>query len=272
MLVTTRAFSMLSAVLAVFLCGCSLIGGGKRPPVETIDVGACNPTPCAKITIENLPDLSERFSATARNAIRQRVDAALYLPIDDAAGEISLDRFVASVRDQYEDYIALKDAETKVEWNVTRAASVMFANDDIVSVSVTSVGYLGGAHGFNDTTLLVFNGATGAQLSWGDVISADSRGVFLKAAEAEFRRARGLRAGQSLVDAGFTFEDGSPFSLPGNFAVTDKGIVCHYNPYEVGPYVMGPTEFTVPMDVVGPSLNTNETALKGLCQTEKQLL
>jgi hypothetical protein len=33
--------------------------------------------------------------------------------------------------------------------------------------------------------------------------------------------------------------------------------VCHYNPYEVGPYVMGATDFTVPIEVVMPALRSD---------------
>jgi hypothetical protein len=61
---------------------------------------------------------------------------------------------------------------------------------------------------------------------------------------------------ETLEEAGFTFDDNT-FTLSQNFALTDKGISLHYNPYEVGPYVMGASDFVVPLDVVGPALNTS---------------
>jgi hypothetical protein len=86
--------------------------------------------------------------------------------------------------------------------------------------------------------------------------------VFTKAAESEFRRARNVPPSQTLGEAGFTFENDA-FALPQNFAVTDKGISLHYNPYEVGPYVMGATDCMVPIDVAGPALNTEVIHLAG---------
>lgn len=265
-----RTLSLLSLVLV--LNGCALGTRGRGPATENIAIGSCHPTPCVNVTIETLSNLPEGFSSEAKDAIYAQVDRALYLPIDDDSGEVSRSRFIDSVRAQYEDYLKVKDAEVVVDWNVTRAASILFANESLVSVRVKSVGYLGGAHGFNDETLFVFDGKTGRALGWSDLISSSSRPLFLKAAEAEFKRARGLRTDQSLTDVGFSFENGASFGLPSNFALTDKGIVCHYNPYEVGPYVMGPTDFVVPMDVVGPALNSGETALQGLSTGDKRLL
>jgi hypothetical protein len=250
--------------------GCFLSVRSKEPAVETIQVGACNPLPCAKVTIATLPELPVSFPATARTAIEERVKRALYAPLQETEGEISRERFVQDVRDQYEEYMEVKDPDTVVDWQVSRSAFIIFANQDFASVVVKNEGYLGGAHGFSDEQIFVFDGRSGKALTWDDVLARDSRQIFLKAAEAEFRRARGIKPTEPLDEAGFTFENDT-FALSHNFAITDKGVSLHYNPYEVGPYVMGPTDFMVPIDVARPALNTEVINL-GAGEPRKGLL
>jgi hypothetical protein len=192
----------------------------------------------------------------AQTAIRQRVDRALYAPLDDTAGEITRERFIQSVQAQYDEYMEVKAPETIVDWQVSRSAFIIYANQDFASIVVKNEGYLGGAHGFSEEQIFVFEGTDGKALSWDDILSPDSKEVFVKAAEAEFRRARDIKPSETFVEAGFSFENDT-FTLSDNFAVTDKGILLHYNPYEVGPYVMGATNFMVPIDVARPALKTD---------------
>jgi hypothetical protein len=243
--------------------GCAYSLGAKVPPSETVAIGACDPTPCTKVRIDTLPALPPSFTDAAREKVTKQVDEALYAPLDDAGTEASRDGLIESVRAQFDDYLQEKDPDVVVDWSVERSASLIYSSAEVVSVAVKNRGFLGGAHGFDDERLFVFDAKSGAMLTWDDLISSASRSVFLKAAEAEFRRVRGLAPGASLSEAGFTFEKGDDFELPTNFALTDKGIVCHYNPYEVGPYVMGATDFVVPMDVVRPALTSQASLLLG---------
>jgi hypothetical protein len=70
--------------------------------------------------------------------------------------------------------------------------------------------------------------------------------------EAEFRRARSIRLGQSLQDAGFFILPGQELPLGENFALTDRGMEIQYNPYEVAPYALGETRVRVPSEAVAP--------------------
>ena len=55
----------------------------------------------------------------------------------------------------------------------------------------------------------------------------------------------------SLASAGFTFPDGR-FHVNENVAITPGGVRWHFDPYEIAPYVSGPTDFVVPFDLVRP--------------------
>jgi len=251
---------LLGASLLIATSGCFSATSPQASAVSTYSVGACNPLPCAKITIATLPDLPDTFAPAAVTTIRHRVDDALYAPLEDTEQAITRERLIEGVQAQYDDYMTVKDSETVVDWQLSRSAFIVFANEDFASLVVKNEGYLGGAHGFSDEQLFVFDGKSGKLLTWDDILSPGSREVFVRAAEAEFRRARDIKPGQSLEDAGFTFEGGA-FTLSRNFAVTDRGISLHYNPYEVGPYVMGATDCMVPMDVARPALKLDVSNL-----------
>lgn len=256
----------------LLISGCASSVGVKGPSLENLMIGACNPTPCARVKIETLPELPDSFTDEARERVVNQVNEALYAPLDDGGAVASRDGLIASVRAQYDDFMREKNPEVVIDWTMERVAALIYSNVEVVSVAVKNRGYLGGAHGFDEERLFIFDSKTGRALTWDDLISIGSRSVFLKAAEAEFRRARGLSPDSSLSQEGFTFEKGEPFSLPTNFALTDKGLVCHYNPYEVGPYVMGATDFIVPMDVVAPALTSQATLLLGRHEESKGLL
>jgi hypothetical protein len=249
---------LVAILMMVSLCGCAAFStvAPKRPSVETVNIGSCAPLPCAKVTFATLPELPDSFTTEAKSSIYARVDEALYAPLEEGEDEISRDRFLSEVTAQYEEYLQVKDPGTVVDWQVSRTAFIVYANAHLVSVVVKSEGFLGGAHGFSEETLFVFDGTSGKKLSWDDVIEPTSRGIFEKAAEAEFRRARGIPPMQTVQEAGFTFEN-DVFTLPINFALTDKGIMCHYNPYEAAPYVMGATDFTVPIEAALPALQSD---------------
>lgn len=259
-------------VSAAHMSGCFSASGGKGHSVETVSIGTCNPTPCAKVKIETLPELPAAFSEEARGSALRTVEQALYAPLEEGTGDATRSGLIASVTAQFDDFMNQKDSSSVVDWSMERVASLAYSSGEIASVIVTNRGFLGGAHGFDEERLFVFDAKTGKALAWDDVIAPESRTIFLKAAEAEFKRARGIAANRSLSEEGFTFEKDEPFGLPVNFALTDKGIMCHYNPYEVGPYVMGPTDFTVPMDVVRPALTSETSSLLGVGQVSKGLL
>ncbi|MBO6760471.1 MAG: DUF3298 domain-containing protein [Roseivirga sp.] len=46
---------------------------------------------------------------------------------------------------------------------------------------------------------------------------------------------------ESLEERGYWFEN-DRFELTENFAIINKSLIFYFNPYEIAPYAMGPTE------------------------------
>jgi hypothetical protein len=243
--------------------GCSRI---VRPPGElrTSTVGECAPTPCLKVAFKSLPPLPPEVSADGAEKIRVAVESILYAPIEESSLERNEGALLKTLAALFEEQRTAGISEVPVDWVFTRTADILFANASIVSIEIKSEGYIGGAHGFSDRSLLVFSSSRGDRLTWEDLIARESIPILSKIAEAEFRRVRGVAPGVELSEAGFTFPDPGDFDLPKNFAITSAGIQLHYNPYEVAPFSHGPTDFLIPMEVASALLNSATIDLTSL--------
>lgn len=104
--------------------------------------------------------------------------------------------------------------------------------------------FQGGAHGSPTAAVATFDTNTGRQLSWDDLVT--DKEALQKLAEKKFREVRA-----EDFKEGFEFDEIFPFKLPDNYGLTDEGIYFHYLPYEVGPYAMGETIFTLPFSEIG---------------------
>lgn len=107
--------------------------------------------------------------------------------------------------------------------------------------------FTGGAHGSTTIAVWLVSRGTGKLLSFENDIVRNIK-AFRKIAEQHFRKARKIKARQSLRSAGYWFEKG--FALSQNVLLSDETITLIYNPYECAPYVMGEIRVTIPMNEV----------------------
>lgn len=256
--------SRLSKLFLLVFSACSAAKPVYVSETTSFTHGTCDPNPCATVKFESLAALHPSISSRVESAIRSEVDKVLYSPIGEEGAELTQSRVIADVNSQFDEYLATSDAGASAEWSLERSAKVLFSSPALTSIVVKNSGYLGGAHGFGDETYLVFDSTTGERLGWDDVIAEGSKKTLLTIAEAEFRRARSLSSEVALKDEGFEFPEEAEFALPKNFALTDKGLLLVYNAYEVAPYVMGPTSFTIPLDVIGVLVRTDRASLQEL--------
>lgn len=170
-------------------------------------------------------------------------DEEFRIPLDEVA-----DRFIG-------DYESLRkdNPAYDIPWEVETASSILFQSPKLVSMKYATYSNTGGAHPNSFTTLLVLDKATGLKLDLRDFINSIPRLETI--AEKHFRRARGLTPKQSLDDAGFFW--GESFALSEHFALLDSGLYFYYNNYDIAPYVLGPTEFTIPLSELDGILYKN---------------
>jgi len=137
-----------------------------------------------------------------------------------------------------------KDNNGAPAWSENREVKLVANTRQVVSVYLAADGYSGGAHGNSRVDYQSYDPKTGRRYGLGDWLKKGYEKPLQDLGEQAFRKARGLPAGDSLDDFGFTFEDG--FKLNDNYAATPQGLVFYFNPYEVASYADGPTELVIP--------------------------
>jgi hypothetical protein len=203
-----------------------------------------------RVDVSAPPDLPLSLSSAARAAVDSEISRGLYAPLDVETDIATKDSLVRELQARLDEYRGLSYAP--IDWTLKRSAAVLFSNSDVISVEVINEGFLGGAHGFNERTLMTFDSKSGMRLGVTDVVDEPSQKILSKVVEAEFRRARSIPGSQTLQQAGFFILPGQEMPVGENFALTDKGLEIQYNPYEVAPYSFGQTRVQVPREAVEP--------------------
>lgn len=128
-------------------------------------------------------------------------------------------------------------------WEIEMNGDTIFTSPKVISYGLAQYSYLGGAHPNTFTSFYLFDPETGNELNPLDFFADTSQ--FLKIVETTFRRVENLPPTSNLENKGYFLQDGK-FFLPANFIFSNKGVLIHYNPYEIAPYVKGPISFTIP--------------------------
>ncbi len=195
--------------------------------------------PCAHVRLVWLHPTGEPESVARRIAdtLARYQHYELFAGTDSARPQTPADEARAFIQ-TFRQYT---DPELAERWELETTASLDYETDKVWSVSVRTYAYTGGAHPNSWVTLLAFAKSDGRKLEWKDIIRDEKRLEAL--VERMFRQTRGLSADEPLAEAGY-FQGGS-FQLPQNFYVRPDGLYLYYNPYEIAPYVLGPTEFLI---------------------------
>jgi len=205
---------------------------------------SCTPMPdgtgCSEIILEYLEAVGE---SPAREAINHWVRARILPTLGDQGPAESVEAMV-------EGFLAENQAfreefpDAPGSWAVERKVTLAFQHPKVLTLTASDYSYTGGAHPLMVELLASFDLAQGRPLMLSDLLRSGYPEPLTALVEAELKRVRGLDPETNLLDEGFFLEEG--FRLTDNFAVLADGLRFYYNPYEIGPYVLGPTDLTVP--------------------------
>jgi len=134
---------------------------------------------------------------------------------------------------EYDDYLK-EDPDYYIAWMATINSKVHYSTPEILSIEITHDVYYGGAHGDFGYTSLLFDPATGNELTISDIITDTL--ALSKMAEIKFREAFDIPVGKSINSSGYFDFPGDKFVLPANIYLSDEGLHLQYNPYEIGSF------------------------------------
>lgn len=132
-------------------------------------------------------------------------------------------------------------------WQSETTGEVLLDRPGLLTVSIFTYAFTGGAHGMSVTQYLIFDTATGRQLGLNDLFKPGFEATLDKLIERRFRQMRGLSATDPLnSEKGGLFEN--KITHNENFAVTGSGIRFLYNQYEIAPYAAGQITINLSFD------------------------
>lgn len=145
----------------------------------------------------------------------------------------------------FKEYLAFKkevpESPAGYEWDEN--LKVSFQDKDLVVLASDSYFYTGGAHGMNGLSYFNLDIKSAKELKLKDLLNAGYEPKLTDIAEQIFRKDEGLSKDEPLDN--YFFEN-NIFILNENFAITPKGLLFTYNPYEIKSYAEGRTNLLIP--------------------------
>jgi hypothetical protein len=218
----------------------------------TVTEGPCTAIdePCARVTIRYLEAIDGGTEAV-RDAVNMYTSHLVVSWLRDRVAEA--DRVATDAETLAEAYTAryrefiTEFPDSAQRWVVEITQSSPFNSSRFSTVDYRLLDDSGGAHPNSFRRLVSFDVATGDPIDLADLVTDLDQ--LAARAEAAFRKARGIGASDDLSAAGFTFPAGK-FELTENVAITGEGLTLYWNPYDIAPYALGPTEAVLAPDAI----------------------
>lgn len=191
---------------------------------------------------------SENINATLQSWIADSTEIA---PGEGYSGKRSIgdlaDNFLREYRRER------KERESVPAYEFDLNGSVLLNRKGVLTVSISTQSYTGGAHGSYGTRYFVFDVLSGKRLSVGDLFVSGFEDRLNRLIDSRYRQMKGLSETERLDgEKGQLFENVIRFT--DNVALTPEGVTFFYNNYEIAAYVYGPTEITLPYSDVADIL------------------
>lgn len=203
-----------------------------------VEKEACLNGECAKIILAYPFFKGSAESADFLN-VHVEQQMVMFLNIGENQEIVPLDSAVSAFLDSY---IAFKkDFDSPQEWEITVDSKVTFQEKTLISIVFDSFSFTGGAHPNTYKMYLNFDLVTNSLLKNDELIL--DKNALLTLAEAKFKDYHDVPDSVTLEKEGsFFLENDRDFFLPAAMGFEGKEFVLFFNPYEIGPYVMGSTE------------------------------
>jgi hypothetical protein len=163
---------------------------------------------------------------------------------DSAPMDTLVSKFFQSFKEFKSDF-----PESSGGWEIDAEGQVSYESDSTLSIHFTQFNFMGGAHPNISATFLNFDPRNGEVL--GDDRLIQNQPAFFQKVEQKFREFHQVAEGKSLKDDDRFFLPETGFFVADAKGFNDGKLWVIYQPYEIGPYVMGYTELEFTKEELG---------------------
>lgn len=139
----------------------------------------------------------------------------------------------------------LKDLSANHQISVMITPKIVNTDLPLATVVLNSSSYLGGAHGSSSQHYYNFDLKQKKHIELDDILLANQKPILEKKAHDVFKT---WVMDSKLANSVEEYEQAWQFTLSDNFYLSPKGLILQYDAYEIGPYVVGLPQLTIPYD------------------------
>jgi hypothetical protein len=177
--------------------------------------------------------------------INFKINEAIISTLSDVTKKTSLESVLEDFDSEFVDFKKQYPEASHPAWELHIETEKVYQSDEIITLSINTYEFKGGAHGNDKIKFLNLNAKTGDIFSFNDIV--ENSESFKTLAEDYFLKSIGANnEGGKIEDYFF----GKSFQLPENIGLSEDGLVFLYNVYEVASYNQGYTEFVIPFDAI----------------------
>lgn len=137
------------------------------------------------------------------------------------------------------------------QWEMTGFYTLSRPSPDIVSITFNIYSYSGGAHGNLFIRCLNYNLATSKPLELANLFGDTEKALEIMSVycDEKLRKELGSDLDEDMLRSGTTPEANNFFNL----SLVKDGVVVEFQPYQVGPWSIGPQSVPIPLSVLAPA-------------------
>ena len=181
--------------------------------------------------------------------INFKIKEAIISTLSDVTKKTSLEAVLEDFDAEFIDFKKQYPEASHPAWELHIETEKAYQSEEVITLSINTYEFKGGAHGNDKIKFLNLNANTGEVYKLNDII--DSSDGFKTLAKDHFLESIDADKENNQIEDYFF---GKPFQLPENIGFSEDGLVFLYNVYEVASYDQGYTEFVIPFDAVDPYL------------------
>ncbi|KZS38113.1 hypothetical protein AWE51_18890 [Aquimarina aggregata] len=195
----------------------------------------CKDSDCASLEINLLQVIDDRPICKDINKEIEKAACSI-LNTEEKASEENMNDAIHQFNRSYQE-ISNEFPDETVPYEASIDCKLSFTCQGLISVSIDSYIFTGGAHGYSSLSFINIDSKTGKRIPNRKLLKDPSE--FENYIEKVFRQNFEIPETASINSTGFFFEN-ETFKLPENIGFTATDIILHYNQYEISSYAEGP--------------------------------
>lgn len=190
------------------------------------------------------PAFSGGGDMPVKDTLQDAIATFIFDSTRQSLSEASFDRLARDWFSFYDSTLATLP-DYNLPWEQRMRVRLIHQTPDYMSVEFAEREFTGGAHPVEIRVYRMYSIPGGERITLADILNEGAKSQLAAVAEPAFREQKKFPDDAEYDERNYFFKEGQ-FSLNENYALTERGLLFYYNPYEIAPYSEGATRLLLP--------------------------